>query len=120
MTAFNAIEQSEGAVSAAINWIAQGLLGPAATSIGVLTIAALGFSMLWGRFDPRLAARTVFGMFILFGAPMIAYALLSTLPDSDSALPDIAQTSFGSKLRPIPKNAPVNDPYAGAAVPQLQ
>lgn len=120
MTTFNAIEQNEGAVAAATSWIAQGLVGPTATSIGVFAIAALGFSMLWGRFDLRLAGRTVLGTFILFGAPLIASELMNTLHDRDQPPPDTAQTNLGAELHPILKNAPVNDPYAGAAVPQLQ
>jgi type IV secretory pathway VirB2 component (pilin) len=111
---------NEGAIAAASKWVSVGLLGPAATSIAILAIASLGLAMLWGRFDLRLAGRTIVGLFILFGAPLIAYELMQTLDVRETAIPDVAQAAAAPQPPAIPTNAPVNDPYAGAAVPQLQ
>ncbi len=120
MTAIRTVVQNENAVAAAARWIADALLGPAAISIAVLAVAAVGIAMLWGRLDLRLAGRTVLGVFIVLGAPMISYELMQTLAARETATPDIAQSSDVLPPTVIPKNAPVNDPYAGAAVPQLQ
>jgi type IV secretion system protein VirB2 len=114
-------DQSAGAIPAAIGWIEQALLGPAATSIAILAVAALGLGMLWGRFDLRTAARAVLGAFILFGAPLIAYQMSSSLRGGEVAAPSLGQATPSVAVAPqMPKNAPAQDPYAGAAVPQLQ
>lgn len=120
MPALLALQQNDGAVAAAVKWVADGLLGPAATSIAILAIAALGLAMLLGRFDLRSAGRTVLGSFILFGAPLIAYALMQSLAAREIAIPEVTQTAPAAPPPSVPKNAPANDPYAGAAVPQLQ
>lgn len=114
-------DQNAGAIPAAIGWIEQALLGPAATSIAILAVAALGLGMLWGRFDLRTAARAVLGAFILFGAPLIAYQMAGTLRGGEVAAPSLGQATPPVAAAPqMPKNAPAQDPYAGAAVPQLQ
>lgn len=105
----------------AVNWIERTLLGSAATSIAVLAVAVVGFGMLWGRFDVRAAGRAALGAFILFGAPLIAYQLSNGLRSRQEIAPTLAQPLPLIPAAPqMPKNAPVNDPYAGAAVPQLQ
>ena len=114
------MQQNDGAVAAAVKWVADGLLGPAATSIAILAIAAVGLAMLWGGFDLRSAGKTVLGAFILFGAPLIAYELMQSLAARDIAIPEVAQAAPAAPPPSVPKNAPANDPYAGAAVPQLQ
>jgi type IV secretory pathway VirB2 component (pilin) len=114
-------DQNAGAIPAAISWIEQALLGQAATSIAILAIATLGLGMLSGRFDLRAAGRAALGAFILFGAPLIAYQMSSTLRGGEVAVPSLGQaTPPVSAAPPMPKNAPAQDPYAGAAVPQLQ
>lgn len=120
MAAIRTIDHNQGAIAAAAEWVADSLLGSAAISTGILAIAAIGIAMLWGRLDLRFAGRTVLGVFILFGAPMISYELMQTLGARETATPDIAQSPDVLPPAVIPKNAPVNDPYAGAAVPQLQ
>jgi type IV secretion system protein VirB2 len=112
---------NEGAITAAVAWIESMLLGPAATSIAILAVAILGIGMLWGRFDLRAAGRVALGAFILFGAPLIAYQMLGTLRGSEVAAPGVGQYRPPIAAAPqMPRNAPAQDPYAGAAVPQLQ
>lgn len=114
-------DQNAGAVPAAIGWIEQALLGPGATSIAILAVAVLGLGMLWGRLDMRAAGRAVLGAFILFGAPLIAYQMSSALRGGEMAAPSLGQATPPVAAAPqMPKNAPAQDPYAGAAVPQLQ
>ena len=113
--------QKEGAITAAVRWIEAALLGSVATSIAILAVAILAFGMLSGHLEVRTAARVALGAFILFGAPLIAYEMANGLRGSGTAAPGIAQHAPPIPAAPqIPKNAPVNDPYAGAAVPQLQ
>jgi type IV secretory pathway VirB2 component (pilin) len=114
-------DQSAGAMPAAVGWIEQALLGPAATSIAILAVAVLGFGMLWGHSDVRVAGRVTLGAFILFGAPLIAYQMASSLRGGEVAAPYVAQQTLPILAAPpMPKNVPAQDPYAGAAVPQLQ
>lgn len=80
----------------------------------------LGFAMLWGRLDVRLAGRTFLGLFILFGAPLIASELMPLRAEPDFAQPDIVYQENERTPPKVPHNAPVNDPYAGAAVPHIQ
>lgn len=96
-------------------------MGSAATSVAILAVATLGLGMLWGRFDLRSAGRVGLGAFILFGAPLMAYQLAAILRGSGTPAPVMVRQEASVQTAPqIPKNAPVNDPYAGAAVPQFQ
>ncbi|WP_373475671.1 TrbC/VirB2 family protein [Sphingorhabdus sp.] len=114
-------DQNGGAISTAIGWVAQALVGQAATSIAILALAILGFGMLWGRFDLHAAGRVALGAFILFGAPLIAYQMSVTLRGSGAATPSVLKQMPPLSVAPqMPRNAPAQDPYAGAAVPQLQ
>lgn len=117
--AIRTLDQNEGAIVAAVKWVVDGLLGPAAISIAVVAVGGIGLAMLLGRFDLRLAGRTVLGIFIIFGAPVIAYEITQSSTARQTAL-DVAITVNAPAAPTMPKNAPVNDPYAGAAVPQLQ
>jgi type IV secretory pathway VirB2 component (pilin) len=113
--------QHDGAIPAATSWVEAALTGSVATSVAILAVAALGIGMLWGRVDLRSVARVTLGAFILFGAPLLAYQLTFGLRGGGAATPDMAVPEAPISAAPaIPKNAPVNDPYAGAAVPQLQ
>lgn len=115
------LDQHEATIPTAVRWIESMLLGSIATSIAILAVAILTFGMLWGRFDLRAAGRIALGAFILFEAPLIAYQMAASLRGGQVAAPTLAQQTLPVSAAPqIPKNAPVNDPYAGAAVPQLQ
>jgi type IV secretion system protein VirB2 len=63
----------------------QWLLGSVATGIAVLAVAFVGFGLLGGRLNWRTGARVVMGVFILFGAPMIAQELMSLARDGDAS-----------------------------------
>jgi type IV secretion system protein VirB2 len=117
----NLDDQNTGAIPTAIGWMEQALLGSAATSVAILAVAVLGFGMLWGHVDMRAVARLALGAFILFGAPLIAYQLTNNLRgDGEIARLPTQQSAQVSAAPTMPKNAPAQDPYAGAAVPQLQ
>jgi type IV secretion system protein VirB2 len=107
---------------AGTQWVQELLLGPVATSIGVIAVASIGLLMLSGRMNIRRAATVLIGCFILFGAASIAHGLRD------------ASTTFTGKaiksqtiLAPLspPKDAQSSyprqtyepaDPYAGASV----
>lgn len=121
MLASDIVVRDDDALAAAVKWVEAGLLGPAATSVVILAVAMLGIAMLGGRIDLRAAGRVALGAFIMFGAPLIAYEISQALRSREIAIPDIAQRStIAPAPAAMPQNAPVNDPYAGASVPQLQ
>ncbi len=120
MITMSTFVQNEGSIAAAVRWIESMLMGSFATSIAILAIAIVGFGMLWGRFDLRSAGRIALGAFILFGAPLIAHQMASSLRGGEASAPDYAQQASIPAAPDVPKNAPANDPYAGASVPQLQ
>jgi type IV secretion system protein VirB2 len=109
------------ALVAAVQWLQGTLLGTVATTVAVISIAAVGLMMLSGRVDLRRGASVVVGCFILFGASGIA-AGIQSFSGGGSAYPD---PSFEADLwvpppqpppPPPPPTAPA-DPFAGAAVP---
>lgn len=109
----------EGVIVTAVRWIEATLLGSAATSVVILAIGFWGFAMLSGRLDLRTGARIILGAFILFGAPLIAYALMNTIRGDGRVEPNLAQAS--APREPAQQVvAPDYDPYAGAAIPQPQ
>ena len=112
------VHQSDAAIPAAVDWAVGTLLGTVATGVAVLAVAFLGIGMLFGHLDWRTGARVVLGIFILFGAPMIAHELM-TLARNGEADGSGQVASGGIPQQPVvPKNAPVADPYAGAGLPQ--
>ena len=115
---FAFIAPSDTAIPAAVQWLAGTLLGSVATGIAVLAVAFVGFGLLGGQLNWRTGARVVMGVFILFGAPMIAQELMSLARHGDaSTVEQIAKTPLPPSP-PVPAHAPVYDPYAGAAVPR--
>ena len=111
------------AVVAAMRWVEGILLGPVATSVAVIGVAAVGLMMLSGRIDVRRAACVILGCFILFGAPGIAaglQALAGGGPAPDSSPPVFAAPPYEPPPLPPPPPPPPPrnpDPYAGAALP---
>ena len=63
--------QGSGPITNAVTWMQGILLGPIATSIAVMAVAAVGFMMLTGRMNWRFGATVIIGCFILFGAASI-------------------------------------------------
>ena len=67
------------AVVAAVQWLQGTVLGTAATSLAVVSVAAVGLMMLSGRIDVRRGATVVVGCFVIFGAASIAGGIQSAV-----------------------------------------
>lgn len=106
-----------GAISAAASWVSDLLFGPLATTIAIIAIAWVGFSMLSGRIEIRRGLAVVFGCFLLFGARGIADSLRS-MAVSEAPFANAGPPSSPAYTTPtsLPNNANGFDPYAGAAV----
>jgi type IV secretion system protein VirB2 len=111
-------------LAAAVRWLEGTLLGTAATSVAVISVAAVGLMMLAGRIDLRRAMTVIAGCFILFGAAAIAAGiqavagLAGTAPAA--AEPDFSPSPLAALPPPPPPQParPANpDPLAGATVP---
>lgn len=106
---------------AAVQWLQGTLLGTAATSVAVVSVATVGLMMLSGRIDVRRGAATIVGCFILFGAASIAAGIQSAAfatAGSVAAAPPPPPYPPAELVIPPRPPAPANaDPYAGAAVP---
>lgn len=109
--------QPDAALPIAVRWIEGALLGSVATAVAVLAVAFLGYGMLAGRLDWRSGLRVVLGIFVLFGAPMIVRELTGAVRGVESAAPEQVATGAIPPQPEVPKNAPENDPYAGAGLP---
>ena len=69
--------QGSGPITNAVVWMQSILLGPIATSLAVMAVAAVGFMMLTGRMNWRFGATVIIGVFILFGATTIVAGIQS-------------------------------------------
>lgn len=106
-----------GAISAAASWVSDLLFGPFATTIAVIAIAWVGFSMLSGRIEIRRGLAVVFGCFLLFGARGIADGLRSSAMNEGVPVAASVPPPPVFARAPPPTNASNGyDPYAGAAV----
>jgi type IV secretion system protein VirB2 len=115
-----------GSLVAAATWLEQVLLGPAATAVAVISVAAIGFMMLAGRIDWRRAATVVVGCFIIFGARAVAGGIAAAAGSgSGSGYDGASEPGFATPPPPAPAAPPTAappptapaDPFAGAAVP---
>jgi type IV secretion system protein VirB2 len=107
------------AVVAAVQWLQGTLLGTAATSVAVISVAAVGLMMLSGRMDLRRGGSVIIGCFILFGASGIAAGIRSVAEGEAMPAP-AALAEAPWQEPPLPALAPpppAADPFAGAAVP---
>lgn len=106
-----------GAISAAASWVSDLLFGPLATTIAIIAIAWVGFSMLSGRIEIRRGLAVVFGCFLLFGARGIADSLRS-IAVSDAVVANVGSPPSSVFATPATSSNDANgfDPYAGAAV----
>jgi type IV secretion system protein VirB2 len=102
---------------AAVSWLQQTILGTVATTIAVIAVASVGFSMLNGRVSVRYGMTVVIGCFILLGASTIAAGIQSFVGSGD-AVSYAPEPPPPAVLPPAPPPSPAyNDPYAGASVP---
>lgn len=115
---FVTFQPSDAAIPAAVEWAVGTLLGSVTTGAAVLAVAFLGFGMLFGHLDWRTGARVVLGIFILFGAPMIARELAVLARDGTGAETGQVAAAGIPQTHAILKNASAADPYAGAGLPQ--
>lgn len=113
----NGSQGQPGAIVGAVEWIQGVLLGPVATSLAVIAVAAVGMMMLSGRVPVRRGATVILGCFIVFGASSIAKGMVamsgSTAGDARTPYDRPVGQSELSTLTAPPK--PAEDPYAGAA-----
>lgn len=116
MNASNYVSGNASALTAAVGWIENLLLGSLATTISILAIAAVGMLMLTGHVPARRGGRTVLGCFILFGAGAIAHGLLDAATFVTSPAPVTISIPPYEAPTPVPAPAP-SDPYEGAAIP---
>jgi type IV secretory pathway VirB2 component (pilin) len=107
----------ESAITSATTWISDLLFGPLATSIAIIAIAWVGFSMLSGRIEIRRGLAVVFGCFLLFGAKGIAEGLRSsaTIEGAPSIATAPPPPAF-QKSPPAANKTDAYDPYAGASI----
>ena len=115
-----------GVLGAAVLWLQGTLLGTVATSVAVISVAAVGLMMLSGRVDVRRGATVVVGCFILFGAASIAAGIQAAAGLAGAGPGYAGPTVPPSPLAEVPVLAPPPppparpsdyDPFAGAAVP---
>ncbi|HEU0133637.1 MAG TPA: TrbC/VirB2 family protein [Allosphingosinicella sp.] len=110
------------AVATAVQWLQGTLLGTAATSIAVISVAGIGLMMLSGRVDLRRGAGVIVGCFILLGAPAIAAGIQSMAQGASEQPAPVywaPPQPVASQVAPAPMSPPPaqSDPFAGAAVP---
>ena len=111
----------DNALASAVQWVESSLTGSVATNIAIIALALSAIAMLQGRMDFSRMSKVALGAFILFGSPFLATELVRSLSAHDPIDTQIANAELNLPPAPtVPKNAPVNDPYAGASVPQLQ
>ena len=106
------------ALVASVTWLEAIMTGAVAVSIAIIAIAATGVGMMYGRMDLRRGAATIFGCFVVFGAPSLANALMAIVPQAARYEP--LPQSFAAPNPPAvsrPPSAKDYDPYAGAAMP---
>ena len=109
-------------IVATVHWFEVTFLGPAATTVSVLAVAAVGLLMLGGRVRIQRGVTVIVGCFILAGAGSIAAGIQgftsrsAATGDRGSQMPVIAAAPLANDV-PLPPRAPEADPFAGAAVP---
>lgn len=105
----------ESPIADGMVWIQQAALGPIATTIAVIAVAAIGLLMLSGRLELRRGITVAIGCFIIFGASIIPSTLIEPSIDRENARLDREALSDNSQSTGLPHSA--YDPYAGASVP---
>lgn len=107
-----------GALVAAAAWVRALVTGTVATIIATIAVAGVGFLMLQGRLPLRRGIGVVLGCFVIFGAGVIANALMA-LATGGRELGPGAPVPISVRPTPVapPPQPQVYDPYAGASVP---
>lgn len=105
------------ALVGAVDWLQGTLLGTVATTVAVISVAAIGLMMLSGRVDLRRGASVVLGCFILFGASGIAAGIQSLAGGDGAPRQAVLEAEYRPPSLPVSPPVTPTDPYAGAAVP---
>lgn len=97
------------------DWISGLISGQIAVSLCVLAVALLGLRLLTGHLAIARGARTIFGIFILLGAPTIAVTMASWADERPAVVPLVLEPQGNVGVREeLP--AAGFDPYAGASL----
>ena len=102
-------------LNGAVEWVSGTLLGSTATTIAILAIAGVGFLALRGHLDVRRGITVIVGCFVLFGAPVIARALIPSV--GNDVLAEVASAPPAPAYAPAIPRRMSADPNAGASVP---
>lgn len=118
------ISSDANAITSAVGWIENTLLGTVATAVAIIAVAAVGILLLAGRVDVHRATQVVFGCFIILGASTFAadiYGAPKGLSvQSDAQFAQSLPPPSPLPAMPVSPSTPATpfDPYAGAAVPR--
>ncbi len=77
----------DAALPAMTAWLADLATGPVATGLGILAMMALGLAALLGNLDKAKAVRAVFGLALVFAAPVLARQIALVSPRQAAAPP---------------------------------
>lgn len=109
------VPHSDTDIVASVSWFQNLVLGQMGTSLAIVAVASMGMGMLGGHLSTRPAARVLAGIFLLFGAPVLASGVLGSVRFAQLPGPLGPPTLPGT----IPSaSSQQYDPYAGAAVPR--
>lgn len=109
-------DQSNGSMAASLEWLTEVALGPVGTALAILAVAALGLSMLQGRFPAMRGGAAILGCFIFVSSHFIAAGILNASSTDVDFGHGALLTEPPSYIAPVSQPVPY-DPYAGASVP---
>ncbi len=96
-------------------WIERFLTGQAALALATIAVALLGLTVMAGQLPIRRGIEVTIGIFLIFGAPIVARGLTGTKLRQTDTHP---ATPSGMIVHTTPPSPSAYDPYAGASVPQ--
>lgn len=100
----------------AAGWVSALISGQMVVAICTIAVALFGFQLLMGRLRMARGMRTVFGIFILLGAPTIAVGMMAWVPEEAGPTPlTIIEPQRDQQTRGELPEANY-DPYAGASL----
>jgi type IV secretory pathway VirB2 component (pilin) len=108
---------------AAVLWVQNLVVGPVATVVASIAVAAVGLMMFSGRLNLRRGGVVLSGCFILFGASTIAAGIRGAAivgglgPSEPLRQHPVAAEPMPLNVPPTAPPAKPRDPYAGASLP---
>ena len=94
-----AVSTQYSPIASAVEWMTTLLSGNVATFLAVIGVAFVGYLFVTGHLAIRQGSRTILGVFVLLGAPIIATGLLQIA---------FVANSVGTEPYPAPPNLPSN------------